>query len=218
MTVSIMDDRGTNGRTGRIAWWVGAIVVGLLGPMIIGFLSAHHDAGGPMSAAGMVVLAAMGAGLVGGAAALFRWRGAAMAGSATKAPSERANHRLLGWAGALGGLIGLAMAIAAMQNMGPDDSPSMLTGAIPTWFAISIALLWGVVMPVISWRWHQVIDEHERDAYRDGAVAGYYVMAIGAPVWWFLWRGGLLPAVDAFWLFIAVIVASGAMWMWRKYA
>lgn len=218
MTVSAMDDRGTGGRMPQVGWWVGAIVVAMLGPMIVGFLSGHRDHGGPMSPAGMAVLAIMAVGLVGGAVALFRFRHLAMPNSAAKAPSERANHRLIAWTGALGGVIGLAMAIATSQGAGPGERLDILSGAIPGWFAVLIAFLWGVVLSAMTWRWHRVIDEHEREAYRDGAVAGYYVMAIGAPVWWFLWRGGLLPAVDAFWLFMAVMIASGGVWMWRKYA
>ncbi len=136
-----------------------------------------------------------------------------------RGPSERANHRLLAICGGLGGAIGLATAVVALQQRhGPNGANvSLLTTPLPAWLAVVIAVLWGVVLPVISWRWHRVVDEHEREAYRDGAIAGYYVIGVGAPVWWFLWRGGLLPAVDAFWLYVAVMTVSGTVWIWRKY-
>lgn len=136
-----------------------------------------------------------------------------------KGPSVRANHRLLALCGALGGVIGLATGVvASSQRHGPDGADvSLLTAPLPAWLAVAIAVLWGIVLPVISWRWHRVVDEHEREAYRDGAVAGYYVIGIGAPVWWFLWRGGLLPPVEAFWFYVAFMLLSGTVWVWRKY-
>lgn len=136
-----------------------------------------------------------------------------------KGPSERANHRLLMACGLLGGVIGLSMAFVTHPENGPKhDVASVLTSPLPAWFALAIAFLWGVVLPIISWRWHRVVDEHERQAYRDGAVAGFYVMGIGAPVWWFLARGGMAPAVDAVWLYVAMLATSGIVWIWRKYA
>ncbi|WP_019515841.1 hypothetical protein [Sphingomonas sp. Mn802worker] len=136
----------------------------------------------------------------------------------TKGPSERANHRLLLWSGALGGLIGLGTALAALRDHAPGDAhPSLLSAPLPAWVALLIVVAWGVVLPVISWRWHRVVDEHEREAYRDGALLGFYVLTIGAPVWWFLWRGGMAPPVDPVAMFIAPLSAAGIVWIWRKY-
>ncbi len=136
-----------------------------------------------------------------------------------KSPSVRANHRLVVLSGAIGGLIGLAMALILLRNGVPNDGPgALLTMPLPRWFAVLVALIWGIGMPIVSWRWERVVDEHERRAYRDGAVAGFYVMGIGAPVWWFLWRGGLAPAVDAVWLYGATMTVTGLVWLWRKHA
>lgn len=136
-----------------------------------------------------------------------------------KGPSERSNQRLLMWSGALGGAIGLGTALALIWERAPGEPmPSLLTAPLPAWVAILVVIAWGVVLPVIAWRWHQVVDEHERQAFRDGAIAGFYVMGVGAPVWWFLWRGRLAPAVDAVWLYVATVAVTGAVWLWRKYA
>lgn len=136
----------------------------------------------------------------------------------TQAPSVRANHRLLALCGVLGGGVGFATAMILRQQEHRGDHLSQLLEApLPTWFAVAVALVWGVVLPVISWRWERVVDEHERRAYHAGAVAGFYVMSVGAPVWWFLWRGGLLPPVDAVLLYLAVLAAGGIGWAWRKY-
>ncbi len=136
-----------------------------------------------------------------------------------RSPSVRANHRLLVLSGAIGGLIGLAMALILLRNGVPNDDPgALLTMPLPRWFAVLVALIWGIGTPIVSWRWERVVDEHERRAYRDGAVAGFYVMGLGAPVWWFLWRGGLAPAVDAVWLYGATMTVTGLVWLWRKHA
>ena len=102
----------------------------------------------------------------------------------------------------------------------PDNTyPSaQYTSQLPLWFAILMALMWGVVVPIISWRWHRVVDEHESRAYRDGALAAFYVVGLGAPVWWFLWRGGVLPPLQVEWVYGALMATCGIVWMWRKYA
>jgi hypothetical protein len=130
---------------------------------------------------------------------------------------QRANHRLLALSGLLGGAIGLGIALVATHEAPDGGHPDLLSAPLPLWFAILLALAWGVVLPVISWRWHRVVDEHEREAYRDGAVAGFYAVAIGAPVWWAFWRAGVLPPVDATAVLAAMIAVSGIVWLWRKY-
>ncbi len=93
----------------------------------------------------------------------------------------------------------------------------MWTSPLPLWFAILMAVMWGIAIPIISWRWHRVVDEHESRAYRDGALAAFYVVGFGAPVWWFLWRGGVLPPVQVEWVYGAMMATCGIVWVWRKY-
>lgn len=133
----------------------------------------------------------------------------------TKGPSERANHRLLAISGAVGGIAGLSSALIMLQQ---PDSADPWSSPLPLWFAVLMALIWGVVIPIISWRWHRVVDEHERQAYRDGAVASFYTVGLGVPVWWFLWRGGALPPVQVEWVYGAMLAVGGLVWLWRKYA
>jgi len=141
--------------------------------------------------------------------------------SDTRGPSERANHRLLVLSGGVGGLIGLALATVSLLSMPHGrklDDHAVWTSPLPLWFAIVMALLWGVVIPIISWRWHRVVDEHERQAYRDGAVASFYTVGLGVPVWWLLWRGGVLPPVQVDWVYGAMRTVGSIVWLWRKYA
>ena len=130
---------------------------------------------------------------------------------------QRANHRLLALSGLLGGAIGLGIALVATRGVPDGTRPDLMSAPLPLWFAVVLAFAWGVVLPVISWRWHRVVDEHEREAYRDGAVAGFYAVEIGAPIWGTFWRAGMLPPVDATALFAAMIAVTGIVWLWRKY-
>ncbi len=136
-----------------------------------------------------------------------------------KSASERANHRLLAVSGLLGGVVATVLAFAALgdHRRGEDLADAMLTGPLPVWLAVILVLLWGVVLPIISWRWERVVDEHEREAYREGAVAGFYTISIGGPVWWILERAGLVRPVDWMALYVMVVIASGVVWLWRKY-
>ncbi|KQN25624.1 hypothetical protein ASE86_05265 [Sphingomonas sp. Leaf33] len=144
---------------------------------------------------------------------MIEWRGT------QKSTSERANRRLILTSGALGGVMGLALAVATLggHRKGDDLVDLMLTGPLPVWLVLVLVFAWGVLLPIISWRWHRVVDEHEREAYRDGAVAGHYLMSIGAPVWWLLARADLVRPIDPVAFFAAFIVVSGVVWSWRKY-
>ncbi|WP_294272718.1 hypothetical protein [uncultured Sphingomonas sp.] len=134
-----------------------------------------------------------------------------------KGPSERANHRLLAISGAVGGIAGLSTALIVLQQPPGSGRADPWSSPLPLWFAVLMALIWGVIIPVISWRWHRVVDEHERQAYRDGAVASFYTVGLGVPVWWFLWRGGALPPVQIEWVYGAMLGVGGLVWLWRKY-
>jgi hypothetical protein len=73
-------------------------------------------------------------------------------------------------------------------------------------------------MPLMSWYWHaRVIDELEADAYRSGAMLAMYAFWIVAPVWWLLWRGGMLPAPDGVALYLMTTFVALIIWFWKKY-
>lgn len=90
-------------------------------------------------------------------------------------------------------------------------------GPVPPTFAIALAVIWGLALPVISLFWYRAIDEHERAAYRDGAEVAAFAYMIGAPIWWILWRGGLVAPPDNGFIFIAFNLIYAGVWLWRKY-
>ena len=93
-----------------------------------------------------------------------------------------------------------------------SDSP------LPLALAVLLAVFWGVIMPVIAWFWHtRAIDEQEANAYRDGGYYAAYGYLMGAPTWWFLWRGGLLPEPNGTLIFCLFAIIWTAVWVWKKY-
>jgi hypothetical protein len=119
--------------------------------------------------------------------------------------------------GLLGGLISIALLASASAS---GESPSLLAAtAIEPWLAILLAAIIGIGLPALSWFWHnRVIDEQEADAYRSGALIAIYFFWIVAPVWWLLWRGGMLPAPDGIALYLATNIIAAIVWIRKKYA
>ncbi|MEQ1689526.1 MAG: hypothetical protein ABL874_13220 [Sphingopyxis sp.] len=135
-------------------------------------------------------------------------------------PREARNRNILILCMLLGGVIAAAL-IAGEQMMGGQryygGSAGVFSGALPPLLTIALAGVWGIVLPIISLLWLRVIDEHERAAYRDGAEVAAFAYLIGAPIWWILWRGGLVAAPDGVFIFLTFNVIYLAVWLWRKF-
>ena len=127
---------------------------------------------------------------------------------------ERLNRNLLIVSGLLGGATSLAMAFAVEGGL---ESGALSNEPLPPVVAVLLILVLGVLVPVISFFWHRIIDEQEADAYKTGAVYAFYVFGIGAPVWWLAWRGGFVPPPDGFIIYFATVFTLGAVWLWKKY-
>jgi hypothetical protein len=85
--------------------------------------------------------------------------------------------------------------------------------------AIIFAVLWGLGMPVIAYIWHiRAIDEQEAAAYRDGAYYAAYALMFGAPTWWVLAKGNVVPPVNNEIIFIIFNFIWLGVWFYKKYA
>ncbi len=128
---------------------------------------------------------------------------------------ERLNRNILIGCAVLGGVLGVSLAIFEPD---PAENFSIFSKApIPAIAAIIFAVIWGIIVPVISFFWHRTVDEQEAHAYREGAYYAFYLYVFGAPLWWILWRGGLLPEPDGIAIYYATLLTCGGVWLWKKY-
>ena len=155
----------------------------------------------------LMALAAAGYGLV----RLKPWAGTGEPIS----PKTRKANNLLMLSGAIGAVIGGALAIGTIRMDNPFGVFS--NGALSPAIVIPILVVWLVLVPLISLQWHRNVDEHEANAYQFGALAAVYLYAFLAPAWWLAWRGGLVPEPDTMIVYVVVLAVWSVGWFWRRY-
>jgi len=223
MMESVVDKEATAGfsaQVGRIVLVAFAACGTLMGAgAITGFLAARQQAGDTISARDVAILGGMALFVL---ACLYAgWRSVRalrMAGAAFGPPTPReGRYRAVML---LAGLTGAAISlILALQNDTLAGNPlELLGGPLSPGIAIVLALLVGVLIPALSIYWHlRAIDEQEAAAYNKGALFAMYAYWIGAPVWWLLWRGGLVAAPDGVAIYLITIAIASITWLWAKY-
>ena len=117
-----------------------------------------------------------------------------------------------------------SLMIGALLGMGyafvDEARPALLVDSDGQWTplaAITAALLWGVGGTIGTLFWLRRVDEHERDAYLDGANWAAHALLFAMPVWWMLWRAALVPPPDVMLCLIAASLLWFAVWLRRKY-
>ena len=211
-----LDEETSNGR--RILWMMLAgLGIIMTAGAIAGFLAGHKaEHGGDLSVTATITLIAFVA--IAGGLGYSIWRNASLMKRDAEPLTrrEKLNSRMLIGSGVFGGLI--AAALMASGEIGGQSPNIFSSDPIAPAVAISIALLIGVLAPLSSWYWHmRVVDEQEADAYRSGAMLAVYAYWFVAPVWWLLWRGGLVPAPDGIVLYMMTIFIAVIIWFWKKY-
>lgn len=210
------DDEAEGG--GGLRQWLGLIGASLFAILMLGVVAGYATASieQGFTLVDGLILAAMLAATIGVAVLAYRLA-RPLFGPNTHVPArERKSLQLLIGSFVLGLLMAVIMAIAGPS--GPDAATSILSNRpIDPILALVLCAIILFVVPFGSWQWHRIVDEHERDAYRMGAVAAAYVFLIGAPTWWFLWRGGWLPAPNGIIIFYAFCLTFAAVWLWKKY-
>ncbi len=114
---------------------------------------------------------------------------------------------------AIGGVIGFVTALLEPHHGG------LLSGAsIPPAFAIAAAIVTVAAVVIGSLRYHRAIDEFEQ---RDNLIAGTWganVLLGGYPVWLLLWKGGLVPEPQHFIMYLAMLLTTGGVYLYRKFS
>lgn len=127
-------------------------------------------------------------------------------------PGERAEKRrrdrfwlLLGGFMLVGGVIGAALAILGGSG-----------GSLPAWAAIALVALLIVTLGGGSWYFYRDVDELERRDNFVAAVIALHFYMLFYPCWLLLWKGGLVPAPDHAFLYIATLVVMSLAYFWKK--
>jgi len=128
-------------------------------------------------------------------------------------PATLRTQRLFGLAGLVSILAVVALAIGVR---GADGNPVWSNNQnVSIGFAIVAIAVWLVAM-ALSWWWYFSADEHERRANDVGFLVGGGVSIAVTPVWWILWRAGVLPAPDAMVIWYLTMIGVGIGWAWYR--
>ncbi len=210
------ENTGSNGL--RILWMIlcGFGIV-LLSGVITGFLSVHMAEGGSaLNTTDYAILAAFISLTLALAFAIWRlFR--QMKRSDQKVPQrEKVYNRFLIGSFLFGGVTGIVLALTG--SFDATEASLISNNAMSPMLAIILSISIGIIVPAITFYWHKnVVDEQEEAAYRLGALIAMYAFWFIAPVWWFLWRGGMLPAIDGIALYFITIFVALIVWFWKKY-
>lgn len=112
---------------------------------------------------------------------------------------------------------GLGMAIAIIMQSGDGVDGLFSYSALTPAFAITLSMLWIVGLAVALFFYHHSVDDHERQAYHLGGLAGFYAFIVPCPVWWVLARAELAPPVEAMPLFALSLTVNSAVYAWYKF-
>ena len=191
-------------------------IIMLLGA-ITGFLSVHMaEGGGPLNLSGYAILASFISVTLVLAFAIWRlFR--QMKRSDQKVPQrEKVYNRFLIGSFLFGGVTGLVLALTG--SFDETEAGLISNDAMSPMLAIIMSVAIGVFMPAVTFYWHKnLVDEQEEAAYRFGALIAMYAFWFIAPVWWLLWRGGMLPEIDGIALYFITIFVALIVWFWKKY-
>jgi hypothetical protein len=132
---------------------------------------------------------------------------------------ERLNRNIVIACCVLGGILGIALATANNKfgNLDNGGFGFLNNNPVPELFAITIAIIIGILVPLITYFWCINIDEQELHAYKEGCFWGMHIYMFGAPIWWILWRGGILSQPDGIVIFYATIIPVLVVWLKKKY-
>ena len=211
-------DQKTGGNISRNLWMMlsGVGIIMLLG-VITGFLSQHNaQGGGTLNFAGVAVLGAIAAASLILAFVIWKLFQQGKQRGEKVPRREKVYNRFLVGCFLLGGVTGLALSLTG--SFDATETSLMSNAAMSPVLAIILSIAIGVIAPAITLYWHKhVVDEQEEAAYRFGALIAMYAFWFIAPVWWLLWRGGMLSEINGITLYFMTCFAATAVWFWKKY-
>lgn len=111
-------------------------------------------------------------------------------------------------------IFGLVVGVVTSLTEGPDEGWS--TGTMPGSVAAGLAIAYLLIMGTLVLFATKNADEHELSANYWAGNLGAFVYVMVYPMWLFLWKGRLVPEPDHLTLFIILLVAAGAGYLYKK--
>jgi hypothetical protein len=191
--------------------WTGVIVIGtaFAAGAVAGYRDAMRDAGEAISSSALpqVLVLLLGCLVLGFYLSRF--------GRFWKNWSRRKKLYTLSliMAAALGFLSSIALRLGADG----DAIDPFGKGPVDPTIALLLSALWIGGMGLSILIYQRNIDDHEKQAYLWGGLAGFYAVVFPAPAWWLLARAGMLPPVDGMILFLFSLVANAIVYFWLKF-
>lgn len=190
-----------------------SVIGGLLLIFLAGIIAGYSSVMIENRSADLVDAAVLGALLLVTALTAFgMWRLWPRTGPEPVAPSIRKARFFLILAVGLSVVLGFILAAA-----NPSSTAVFSNAPVGAATAAVAIVLWVIVAPVLIWLWWRKIDEHEADAYRDGAMIAIHVYMFAAPGWWMATRAGWLPPQDPMVVLLGVCVVWSIVWFVRRY-
>jgi hypothetical protein len=129
---------------------------------------------------------------------------------------EKVYNRFMVGSFIFGGVTGLLLALTG--SFDANETGLISNDTMSPTLAIILSIAIGVIAPASTFYMHKhAVDEQEEAAYRFAALIAIYAFWFIAPVWWLLWRGGMLPEVNGITLYFMTFFAATAVWFWKKY-
>lgn len=186
----------------------GGIVLIFLAGVIAGYASVVFQHGAPRLVDALIIGAMV---LAGAALAYGMWRLWPRGVDGPIGPRVRSARKIITTAVIVSVVVGLVIGIA-----GGSDSLFSNEPVSPGVAVLAIAV-WIIIGPVFTWLWYQKIDEHEADAYRDGALVAVHAYIFITPAWWIANRAGWLPPPDTMLVLVGVSLLWIVVWFRQRY-
>lgn len=118
-------------------------------------------------------------------------------------------------------VLGALMAVGFVTGFGlafaEEEGSDWLSGRIPAWVALLLAGVWLASMIVGKIWFFRNVDELEVRINVWAMAASGSAVLIGYPVWWLLWRGGMVEEPSAHIMFGALYAVAILAYLWKKY-
>lgn len=218
MMVGRMAEELENGRSPlwrvvRIA--VLGILLVFLGGVVAGMIAAHIDKGGGMPSVRFFAIQGVALALLTGCGWFLLRDLRRPRDDEPLTRKERLNRNILVASGVLGAAMGMAVVLSAdTVTLGAMFSSAPL----PPLLAAAFVAVFLLVLPPLTIYWQKrAVDEQEIDAYKTGAQYAVHLYMIGAPAWWFAWRGGFAPEPNGIVIYMIVTFTMLIVWLGKKY-